>query len=201
MCTTNGKSCNAGKTDSQLLEIITDGNPPAYYLRHLHTMLIGYLRSPIREAEPQHEMAVYDTYTTLKRLLEEMEARGDKKPLLPPSPEALKVIDAMIDEVHSDRLMTGMRDTKNDINFMDFLDSVDAELVLKRYPRQPKQWRACLEDCDIMKNKFLSSCMGSGTTTHGAVIDLLNMIKGYRIAMYAGTDRRREFDVPKNIYF
>lgn len=191
MCTTNGKPCKAGKTDAELLEIITDGNPPEYYLRHLHTMLIGYLRSPIREAEPQHEMAVYDTYTTLKRLLEEMEARGDKKPLPPPSPEALKVIDAMIDEVHYET---------TDIYFMDFLDSVDANLVLKRCPSFSKKWIAYLENCERMKDGKLRSPAGDGITAYIAIKNLLSIIKGCRIAMNAETNYRREFDVPENIY-
>ena len=80
MLTTNEKPCTTGKTDAQLLSIITDGNPPAFYLRHLHTMLIGYLKSPVREASTDHEADVYDTYTTLKMLLEEMEKRGTEKP-------------------------------------------------------------------------------------------------------------------------
>ena len=70
------KPCKAGKTDAELLSIVTDANPPAYFLRHLHTMLIGYLRSSVREDDPTHERDVYDTYTTLKVLLEEMERRG-----------------------------------------------------------------------------------------------------------------------------
>ena len=75
MCTTNEKPCKTGKTDAEILSIVTDSNPPAYFLRHLHTMLIGYLRSSVREDDPQHERDVYDTYTTLKVLLEEMDKR------------------------------------------------------------------------------------------------------------------------------
>ena len=55
---------------------------------------------------------------------------------------------------------------------------------------------AKFERCEIMVDGCLASSYGNGKTPVEAISNFIDQIAGKRIALNAGSDNRREFDVP-----
>lgn len=80
-----------------------------------------------------------------------------------------------------------------------YLDAMNLDLVVRRYHNQGERWSASFEDCEVKEGVMLSSVYGSGHSPREAIEDYVGRVIGQLVVFQAGSLRRREFVVPKNI--
>lgn len=87
------------------------------------------------------------------------------------------------------------------IEFNDYLDIVNCELIVRRYSNQNERWMAQIDNGEILVNpSVLSGDYGNGHNPNEAILDYLEKIKGKTIIINARSkEYRREFVVPENI--
>jgi len=86
------------------------------------------------------------------------------------------------------------------MNLDDYLDAIDVQLELTRYPNQDGRWCAHFESCEIKEGGGLTSAHGNGPSPSEAIADYLEQIRGKRIVFNAmSKELRREFTVPQQI--
>lgn len=92
------------------------------------------------------------------------------------------------------KIMTG-------VYYYTFLEAIEGELVLLRYPNQNGRWSASISGAEIKKGSILSGDFGNGTTPEEAIKDYLEKIEGKLLVLGAYTDNRREYNVPENLLY
>lgn len=88
------------------------------------------------------------------------------------------------------------------MNIEEYCDALNLELRIIRYPNQNNRYSAAFEDCEIKEDaadSFLTSTYGDGGTPGSAICDYLNKIRGKVLVVGAGSDKRRQYVVPKEL--
>lgn len=87
------------------------------------------------------------------------------------------------------------------MNFYDYADAINANLIIHKYANQNNRWTASFESCEVSENEaVLCSAYGNGGSAEGAIIDYISQIAEKKIVFNAmSKDYRREFKVPANL--
>jgi hypothetical protein len=87
------------------------------------------------------------------------------------------------------------------INLFTFLDTINCNLELRRYANQNGRWLAQIERAELKEGHILSGSYGTGKNPEQAIEDYVQRIKGKLLVINAASDERKEFKVPKTLYF
>lgn len=80
-----------------------------------------------------------------------------------------------------------------------FADLIGHEIEMTRYPGQNGRWSCSIRYAEVMERGMLGGLYGNGKTPEKAMADYARQIAGKRIAINAGTSRRKEYDVPADL--
>jgi hypothetical protein len=91
------------------------------------------------------------------------------------------------------------------MNFYDYADALELQIVIRRrtpWDEVSSKWYAKFDGVETTDGTFLKGEFGNGRTPEEAIGDYINQIRGKRIVHLATSkELRREFTVPRNIYF
>ena len=88
------------------------------------------------------------------------------------------------------------------MKFYDFLDCMNVELDLKRYPNQNGRWIAQINDAETKDGCILSGEYGNAKNPKDAINDYIRNIVGKTIVVCSTIETmRREFVCPMSIEF
>ncbi len=85
------------------------------------------------------------------------------------------------------------------MNFYDWLDALNLQLVIKRYAQQNERWTAGIDRAEIKEDSILIGFYGSGYSAETATENYMNGIKGKILIMNAMSAARQEIKVPVNL--
>jgi len=83
------------------------------------------------------------------------------------------------------------------MNIYDFADSLNKDIVLRRYANQKGRFTADFEHCEIMRGGCLAGTYENGSTAIEAINELTKKVSGNRIVFGAYTNERAEYNVPE----
>lgn len=84
----------------------------------------------------------------------------------------------------------------------EYLDTLNLELVVRRYHNQDERWCASLEHVEIKDDagsSVLASIYGDGKNSDEAIAEYLKLIKGKLLVVHATATTRREYLVPESL--
>jgi len=87
------------------------------------------------------------------------------------------------------------------ISLFAYLDTIDCDLILRRYANQSGRWIANIEYGEIKEGSILIGKYGSGKNPEQAIEDFVQNIKGNVLVINAMTDKRVEYKVPDGLFF
>jgi len=87
------------------------------------------------------------------------------------------------------------------MNIEEYADALNVDLIIRRYCNQDNRYMAEFENAEIKEGNCPNGIYGSGKTAAEAIVDYVEQIKGKRIIFNAGHENRREYNVPKDLYF
>lgn len=82
-----------------------------------------------------------------------------------------------------------------------FLDTIDCNLKLFRFPNQNGRWLAEIENGEIKEPGVLVGKFGTGQTPEEAIEDYVQKIKGQTLVVNATTKYRKEFQIPQSLFY
>lgn len=82
----------------------------------------------------------------------------------------------------------------------DYLDILNVDFELRRYPNQKNRWTARFDNCEIKEGGCLRSGYGNGSSPDEAIADYVRELRGKLIVFNAMDEkRRREYVVPEQL--
>ena len=85
------------------------------------------------------------------------------------------------------------------MNISEYCDTINVNLVVRRYHNQKERWSASIENAEVKQNGCLLGAYGNGNTPMGAIADYIKQIRGETIVLNAMSELRREFTVPSSL--
>jgi hypothetical protein len=85
------------------------------------------------------------------------------------------------------------------VSLEQFAEIIGVDIVVRRYAGQEGRWTAQLEHTDVLQGGCLVAEFGNGATGDTAMREYAKTIAGKRIAVNGISDRRQEFNVPKDL--
>jgi hypothetical protein len=86
------------------------------------------------------------------------------------------------------------------VRLEDYLDTLNVDFELRRYPNQNNRWTASFDYCEIKEGAVLRSAYGNGSTPETAIKDYIREIRGHKIVFHAMDEKmRREYVVPTTL--
>jgi len=84
----------------------------------------------------------------------------------------------------------------------DWLDALNLELEIKRFPNQQERWIVNVPHSEIKGDGVLIGTYGDANSTRGAVCNYIKKIQSQVLVLNAGSSKtRREYTVPEELTY